>query len=264
MTPAILEQNEPAVNPRTGSPRETMGIIHLIALTIGVAVVLRFGGDWSWLRHFRRYDPQSWYFALFVVVGSCGVASLVLAAWRRYQRANSQQAISFPSQPGHWLLLWGGVYWICQQVSFAIHVQVRLGLDPSRRELATNPELHLPYVGMVAMLLPLSLVAWSLYLFWPDRYYRRYASLALVFHSLLAVSQLTDQTSDYRIYAVLACLGLITMAALVIVTIRSWHERHKYDFLHWLGLILPLVNDGLVIYLLAMWSLAIFAGRTWF
>jgi hypothetical protein len=241
-----------------------MGIIHLIALTIGVAVVMRFGGDWSWLRHFRRYDPQSWYFALFVVVGSCGVASLVLTAWRRFQRAHSQQAISFPSQPGHWLLLWGGAYWICQQVSFAIHVQVRLGLDPSRRELATNPELHLPYVSMVAMLLPLALVAWSLYLFWSDRYYRRYASLTLVFYGLLAVSQLADQTSDYRIYAGLALLGLINLAALVIVTIRSWHERRKYDFLHWLGLLLRLVEDGLVIFLMATWSLAMFAGRTWF
>lgn len=241
--------------PPVEAPRETMGIVHLIALTVGVAVVMRYGGDWSWLRGFRVDDPQSWYFAMFAVVGVCGVGSLLLAAWRRYERASS-----FPSQAGHWLLLWNGVHWICWQVYLTIHMQVMFGLDPRRQELATHPEQHLPYVAVVAVLSPLALVAWSLKLFWSDRYYRRYAVLAICFHSLVSISQLTEQTSDYRIFGMLAVLGLINLAALLIVIIRNWCDCRRYDFLHWLGLLVQLVDDGVVVFLFAMWSYVIFVN----
>lgn len=98
----------------TPPPRNRLGIIHLLGCTLGCAAVLAV---------YRANAPAAptllqslWQLGMGLAYG-VAASGLVLFLWRWWTGSGPA-----PSQPGHWLLVFGGVGWLLDFTTSAVHL----------------------------------------------------------------------------------------------------------------------------------------------
>lgn len=100
-------------------PQSRLGIIHLLGWITGVAMVLagyRAVLDAGWLGiPLDQYEATRWWQLGYGLAYGAGLSTLGLLVWRRLRGDRC-----FPSHPGHWLLVFGGLALMIDAAAFVV------------------------------------------------------------------------------------------------------------------------------------------------
>ena len=226
-------------------PRQPLGIIHLLGWITGIAVVLalyRWALDSGWLDVSPAYQEElRWWQLGYGLVYGTAISTAGLLIYRRICGDRR-----FPSQPGHWLLLFGALAFAADVLAFVLSKAI---VALWKRQFEWDPGWYYFQQALVwsFALLVASIVLSRLRAQWNWRL------LAVLIAMLIATNCLTNSLVVFSMWtqamglailsggwpyylvhwAQIVAVGICLLAIPIVVGC----DRHPRDWLHWVGIV---------------------------
>lgn len=224
-------------------PPERLSIAHLLVWTALSAVLLGVDRATSHLPHIQPSSFTRLMSFIYAPLFGAGVAGLVLMAWRLVT-----DGPRFPAQPGHWLLVIGGVQSLMHLSLFTFQAIVQLGFS-WELFLAGRFVEELTCGTLLALAIRDSRRIWRITFV-----------IGLIGYALqLLLTIITLLWLEPALLRVELLMHWIVFASCVIAAIDDCTQRDWRDYLHWTGLVVRLTYLSLVTaipYLLHWWPAA--------